>query len=202
MNLQNQNGKEQASNSAQVLEGKNDPTPSVNSNTLEQGQKHGHTEDTNNEVPAKKQKFNPTEGDKIDVSETKGGGGSHQPKEDIVDIRNQPDSREGEKKVQNEHTCQKCGENFKKEGQLKYHMQTCGLNRIFYCKQCPLTFDRRRQWLRHKKTHQSNWAVSCQVCGQGHRGEAELAAHMGKHAGEKPFGSEVRENSPKFSPQK
>ncbi|KAK3932839.1 Zinc finger protein Xfin [Frankliniella fusca] len=89
------------------------------------------------------------------------------------------------------HGCTDCLQMFTSLFELQEHRRTahingCGdlLKKSFDCTECPETFERRSDWLRHFRTHRGSRPYKCTECGKTFLESGDLRSHLIDHSKE------------------
>ncbi|XP_026464034.1 zinc finger protein 16-like isoform X1 [Ctenocephalides felis] len=92
--------------------------------------------------------------------------------------------------------CSECGQQFKTNVQLKYHVESrCGTLRQWSCNNCNSKFMTKSSLRAHQLIHIGEKKHLCNYCGSSFLSKGQLKVHERSHTGEKPFSCEVCEKS-------
>ncbi|XP_052795974.1 zinc finger protein with KRAB and SCAN domains 7-like isoform X2 [Mya arenaria] len=91
-------------------------------------------------------------------------------------------------------TCQKCGMNFPKEGQLRAHLFTHTGSHPYTCPYCDRSFNQKANMMRHSLVHSKRRNFCCKFCAKTFTQPQILKTHLLTHSKEKPFKCEICKN--------
>jgi len=86
-----------------------------------------------------------------------------------------------------DHKCTECPKAFATASDLRQHLASHGLGKVFTCDICSKTFHNRDSAIFHRKKHTQQYTHFCSICNKGFYKSSCVNRHMRTHTGEKPY---------------
>ncbi|KAM4579123.1 uncharacterized protein V3H82_008399 [Fundulus diaphanus] len=97
------------------------------------------------------------------------------------------ESSDGEEKVENPYTCDRCGKVMSNFKNYKFHMKSHTVAKTYKCDTCGKMFRESWDLNKHSVIHAAEKPYKCDVCGNGFNRRYNLDLHVRVHTGEKPY---------------
>ncbi|KAG1929082.1 gastrula zinc finger protein XlCGF8.2DB-like [Pimephales promelas] len=98
-------------------------------------------------------------------------------------------SKKGAQKTKSnsDFTCSHCGRSFNHKRNFEVHVRTHTGEKPYTCQQCGKSFTQKQNLKVHMRIHNGEKPYTCQQCGNSYAYKGNLNAHVRLHTGEKPY---------------